>query len=218
MTCELARRRLPAYAQDRLSALEAWALRSHLLECETCHREYEYQERLESPLREMTPLDPPPALSTSIRLQLFSNERLSWWDRWQVRASNLMRPVALPAAGGLLAALILFVSFVPALAVAPVAALTKDVPTILSTEPRFKTASPFEASEDLTVAAWIDERGNIASFELLNDAPQSKDAAEQARLHSSNVLLTTVFEPATRFGQPIAGRIVFSMHRINIRP
>ena len=218
MTCELARRRLPAYAQDRLSAVEAWALRSHLLECETCHREYEYQERLESPLRELAPVAPPPVLSTSIRLQLFSSEQLRWWDRWQVRASNLMRPVALPAAGGLLAALILFASFVPALSVSRAGALTKDVPTSLSTEPRFKTASPFEASEDLMVAAWIDERGNIASFELLNDAPQSKLAAEQARLHSSNVLLTTVFEPATRFGQPIAGRVVFSMHRINIRP
>jgi hypothetical protein len=217
MTCELARRRLPAYVQDRLSSVEAWALRSHLLECETCHREYEYQERLESPLRELAPLAPPPALSTSIRLQLFSNERLSWWDRWRVRASNLMRPVALPAAGGLLAALTLFVSFVPALAVAPVAALGNDVPTILSTEPRFKTASPFSLSEDLMVEAWIDERGNIASFELLN-APQSKHAAEQTRLHSSNVLLTTLFEPATRFGQPIAGRVVFSMYRINIRP
>jgi hypothetical protein len=209
---------LPAYAQDRLSALEAWALRGHLLECETCHQEYEYQERLESPLRELAPLAPPPELSTSIRLQLFSNERLSWWDRWHVRASNLMRPVALPAAGGLLAAMILFVSFVPALAVSRVAALTKDVPTILSTEPRFKMASPFSVSEDLMVEAWIDERGNIASFELLNDAPRSKHAAEETRLHSSNVLLTTVFEPATRFGQPIAGRIVFSMHRINIRP
>jgi hypothetical protein len=218
MTCELARQKLAASAQDSLSGREALALRRHLMGCETCHQEYEYGERLGSPLRELEPAMPPPLLATSIRLRLFSQIRMTLWERWQVRLSNLMRPVALPAAGGLLSALILFGSFLPMLSVSRASALIKDVPTMLITGPRFKEASPFEINEDVLVEAWIDERGKVASFEVLNPAQTNPTSGETIRIRSGNVLLTTLFEPATRFGQPIAGKVIFSLHRINISP
>jgi hypothetical protein len=219
MTCDLVRQSLGAYVQHRLSGRELSAVRGHLLSCEECHQEYEYQERLSSPLRELAAAVPPPTLATSIRLQLFSKARLSLWDRWQVRLSNLMRPVALPAAGGLLTALILFTSFIPAFSVFRASGFGDDVPTMLMTGPRFKGASllDFSSEEDVLVEAWIDENGKVASFEILTP-PYLDGDPEIARIQSSNVLLTTLFEPATRFGQPIAGKVVMSLHRINIRP
>jgi hypothetical protein len=36
-------------------------------------------------------------------------------------------------------------------------------------------------------------------------------------LQSVNALLTMKFEPATRFGQPIVGKVMLSFRRINIR-
>jgi hypothetical protein len=218
MTCQSARQKLAAYSEDSLSPREASALRRHLIGCEACHQEYEYGERLASPLRELDSVMPPPLFATSIRLRLFSQIRMTLWERWQVRLSNLMRPVALPAAGGLLSALILFGAFLPLLSVSRSSALIKDVPTMLITGPRFMQASPFEIDEDLLIEAWIDERGKVASFEVLNPAQSTPAWEETIRIRSGNVLLTTLFEPATRFGQPIAGKIVFSLHRINIRP
>jgi len=163
-------------------------------------------------LRELPPIEPPAELATAIRLRAFSRQRLSLWDRWEVQLSNLMRPVALPAAGGVLAALILFVVLIPAVSFRR-AAFNHDVPTALSTDPRFKQASLLPVSEDLMVEAWIDEQGKISSYRVLNAPGQVTNLDYQL----GTVLLTTIFEPATRFGQPTAGKVLFSLRRINIR-
>ena len=219
MTCQSARQKLAGYVQDQLSAAERVILRRHLEECETCFDDYEYQARLESPLRELSDVEPPPNLSMTIRLRALPQPRISLWERWEVRLANLMRPVALPAAGGLLSALILFGILLPAVATTRVvnAAGPADEPTMLVTEPRFRGASPLPVTEDLLVEAWIDERGNITNFEILTPTPMGSAVEKMLLLQSANVLLTTRFEPATRFGQPTAGKVLLSLRRINVQ-
>ena len=160
-------------------------------------------------------MEPPAALTLAVRLRLSERERISIWQRWQVALSNWMRPVALPAAGGVLTALILFGVLMPAVSFTRVAVLN-DVPTALSTEPRFKQASILPVYEDLLVEAWIDEQGKISSFQVLN-AAQNGAAKENLEYQLGDVLLTTIFEPATRFGQPTSGKVLLSLRRINIR-
>jgi hypothetical protein len=217
MTCVSARQRLAGYVQDQLGAAERARLRRHLEECEACFEEYEYQARLASPLRDLQAVEPPARLGVAIRLRVLPQHRPSLWDRWQVHLSNLMRPVALPAAGGLLSALILFGMLLPAVSSQRVGTALYDVPTTLVTEPRFKEASPFPVTEDLMVEAWIDERGNITNFEVLSPTPMGPAVEKMLLLQSVNLLLTTKFEPATRFGQPTAGKVLLSLRRINIR-
>lgn len=223
MTCLSARQRLGGYVQERLGAAEQARIRRHLQDCAACFEEYEYQARLDSPLRELPAVEPPLALGTAIRLRLMPQPRPSLWDRWQVHLSNLMRPVALPAAGGLLSALILFGILLPAMQITRAADTPgsgSDLPTDLVTEPRFKNASPFPVTpvtEDLLVEAWIDERGNITNFEVLSPTPMGAAVEKMLLLQSVNALLTMKFEPATRFGQPTAGKVMLSFRRINIR-
>ncbi len=215
MTCQTARLKLAAYGQGQVSAGEAAAIRRHLLNCGQCEQEYEYQARLNTPLRELPAMPPPPELALAIRLRAFSRG-LSAWDRRQVRFSNLMRPVALPAAGGLLTALILWAALMPAVSVSR-RRYIDDVPTALHTNPRFKDASPLPIP-DVLVEAWIDERGRITDFEVL-DPPTDRREANLLRQESSNFLLTTVFEPARQFGQPTSsGRVLLLLDRIVIRP
>ncbi len=213
MTCFQARQKMATLFREQLRADQSAGLRRHLLECSVCYDEYEYEARLNSPLRELPPAEPPAELATAIRLRAFSRPRLSLRDRWQVQLSNLMRPVALPAAGGLLTALILFGVLIPAVSFRR-AAFSHDVPTALSTEPQFKQASLLPVSDDLLVEAWIDEQGKISSYRVLNST-QGQSANLEYQL--GNVLLTTVFVPATRFGQPTSGKVLFSLRRINIR-
>lgn len=220
MTCLSARQRLAGYVQERLGAAEQASVRRHLQDCAACFEDYEYHARLDSPLRELPAVEPPLALDLDIRLRLMPQHRASLWDRWQVHLSNLMRPVALPAAGGLLSALILFGILLPAVQMTRAADAPGsgyDLPTDLVTEPRFKNASPFAVTEDLLVEAWIDERGNITNFEVLSPTPMGAAVEKMLLLQSTNVLLTTKFEPATRFGQPTAGKVLLSFRRINIR-
>lgn len=218
MSCLSARQRLADYVQDRLGAAERASVRRHIEECGTCFEEYEYQARLDSPLRELPAVEPPVTLHTAIRLRVLPQHRPGLWVRWQVHLANLMRPFALPAAGGLLSALILFGILLPTVYVTRVvSAAGYDVPTDLVTEPRFKEASPFSVAEDLLVEAWIDERGNITNFEVLSPTPMGPAVEKMLLLQSTNVLLTTKFEPATRFGQPTSGKVLLSFRRINIR-
>jgi len=213
MTCIQARQEMAALIREQSRAGQSAGLRRHLLECSACYDEYEYLARLSSPLRELPPVEPPAELATAIRLRAFAGQRLSIWERWQVQLSNLMRPVALPAAGGVLTALILFGVLIQAVSFRR-AVFNHDVPTALSTDPQFKQASLPPVFEDLLVEAWIDEQGRISSYRILN-APPGQGASVDYQL--GNVLLTTIFEPATRFGQPISGKVLFSLRRINIR-
>jgi hypothetical protein len=217
MTCFLARQQLAALMNEELCAGESKALRRHLLECGDCHEEYEYQARLSSPLRELPSVEPPPDLAMAIRLRISSQQSTGFWQRWQVHLSNLMRPFALPAAGGLLTALILFRVLMPAVWVVKAAGPNEDVPTVLSTSPQFKQASILPVSEDLLVEAWIDEQGRISRFQILNGSQTSVAVSKGLGFQSGDVLLTTVFEPATRFGQRTEGKVLLSLRRINIR-
>jgi hypothetical protein len=213
MNCMVARQKLGALIHERLRADQSAALRRHLLACDACHDEYEYQARLSSPLRDLAPVEPPADLAIAIRLRV-STPRPSLWDRLQLSMSHWMRPVALPAAGGLLTALILFGMLVPAVGRIRVPMVT-DVPTALSTDPRFKQASILPVSEDLLVEAWIDEQGKVSGIQVLNAAPG--EAATVLDSQIGEVLLTTSFEPATRFGQRTSGKVLLSLRRITIR-
>ncbi|MBI3664762.1 MAG: hypothetical protein HY236_00805 [Acidobacteria bacterium] len=206
---------MAAYIDEYLRADESAALRRHLLDCADCHEEYEFHARLNSPLRELPRLSPPPELATAIRLRL-PERRTSRWERWQVHLSNMMGPIALPAAGGLLSALILFRVLMPAVSAIRAAGGVNDVPTVLRTEPRFKAASVLPLSQDMLVEAWIDEQGKVTNFEVLN--PAMSEAAVGKELHNQiiSILLTTLFEPATQFGQPTHGKVVLSLRRINV--
>jgi anti-sigma factor RsiW len=218
MTCLLAREQLAAFLQHELRVDQAAVLRHHLRDCGACHDEYEYQARLSSPLRDLRPVEPPPALATAIRLRVSARRQSTWtylWQRWQVHLANLMRPVALPAAGGLLAALILFSVLMPRVWVTPT--VGRDVPTALSTDPQFKQASVLPVYEDVLVEAWIDEQGKIAGYQVLNAGQNGANASQTLGYQAGDVLLTTIFKPATSFGQPTAGKVLLSFRRINIR-
>jgi hypothetical protein len=217
MNCELARERLVGFIDEQLRADESAALRRHIEKCAGCFGEYEYQARLNSPLRELRPAAPPEGLAMQIRLRASSTCTLSFWERWRVRLSDLMRPFALPAAGGLLAALILFAIMIPAVSVTHAAGFSNDVPTVLSTEPRFKQPSLLPAlNQDLLVECWIDSQGRVSNYQVFNE--QGSPVSQQAAGYRvGDVMLTTLFQPATRFGQPTVGKILVSLRRINIK-
>lgn len=221
MTCIVVRKNLGALIHEGLRADQSASLRRHLLVCGACHEEYEYEARLNSPLRDLPGVEPPDDLAIAIRVRLSSRRRPGIWSRLQVRLSDWMRPVALPAAGGLLTALILFGMLIPAVGRIRTpglhgAALSPDVPTGLSTDPRFKQASLLPVSEDLLVEAWIDEQGKVSGFQVLNATP-GDSASKNLDYQLGEVLLTTSFEPATLFGQRTSGKVLLSLRRITIR-
>jgi hypothetical protein len=148
---------------------------------------------------------------------------LQGWLRRQAEnahlfAQNLMRPLAVPAAGGLFSAVILF-SAVMTNYHGIVRQPVDDVPTILATNASMKSGlfSPEElASEVLTVDVLVDGQGRAIDFNIESGTGDHRSHRELRR-RIANSLLFTQFEPATAFGQPTAAWVKVSYRRIDVK-
>lgn len=184
--------------------------------------------KLRTSLRTMPVRVPPSELQTSLRI-IASRESQrrrtrATWVTWlaavredlRVHVNNLMRPIAIPTAGGFVSALMLFGVLAPSLAIPPVTR-ANDVPTVLYTEPSVKNFLPigFEGDGDLVVEITVDENGKLVDYSI----PNMDD--KLLRMHRSieNQILFTQFTPATRLGQPMSGkvRLTFLSSHINVK-
>ncbi len=131
-------------------------------------------------------------------------------DAFHLWKANMMRPLALPCAGGLTAALLAFMMFVHTY---PVRAnsLAHDVPTALYTEAMAKTLAPFEPpTADAEIEVALDEQGRISDYSVVGQA----DLMDlQVKRSVERTLLFTEFTPATHFGQPVASKLRITLRR-----
>jgi hypothetical protein len=142
-----------------------------------------------------------------------------WLDRLELSLRHLMRPLALPAVGGLCSAVFLFSTLAPTFRSAfAMGALAGDVPTMLATEPMLKDTAPVAfADGDAVVDLQLDDRGRIINYSIVSAPGQQ---SEKLRRSIENSLLFTEFWPATTFGRPVAGAIRISFRnnsRIDVR-
>ena len=125
-------------------------------------------------------------------------------------SANMMRPLALPCAGGIVAAVMVFTLFVH---IQPVRAnnLMGDRPTMLYTEPAAKTLAPFEPpTADAEVEVSIDEWGRIADYQVVSGNPKLN---MEVRRSVERTLLFTEFTPATSFGQAVPSKLRLTLRR-----
>lgn len=199
---------------------------AHLEDCPACAFEVQQLGQLRTGLRSLPSLAPPPYLSTSLRV-LASRERAraasrathgavlaAWLERFSLICHNLMRPVALPVAGGLISALMLFGVLVPQFWHQRVAT-HDDVPTILATEASLKSALSFGlADDDIVVDVLVDESGRMLDYWLVEGQPWASDP--NLRRSIEKTLLCTQFTPATMFGQPASGKLRITLRRSHV--
>lgn len=197
---------------------ERQAMRRHLDGCRDCALESKEQQRLSEAVRSLPRRIPPSDLTLRLRVTASKvraevrgpGRWLRFRDRLSLALENLMRPLALPAAGGLCSAVFLFSALVPAFMPTYAMARTTslwDPPTMLLTEPMVKYMAPIAFGGDAVVDVNIDDHGCIAGYTIVSSTgPDS----EKLRRSIENNLLFTEFWPATAFGVPVAGTIRIS--------
>jgi hypothetical protein len=169
----------------------------------------------------------PPVVSTRLHV-LASKEsvrrrsRVSWGQMWrtavgdfQLWADNLMRPLAIPTAGGFFSALLLFAVLAPTLATSGIQ-MENDVPTRLYTGASVQSIIPFGfADEQVIVEVTINGEGRVVDYSL----PEGHPKTHGIHRRIENYLLFTQFKPVTNFGQPVTAkvRISFQSSRIEVR-
>ncbi len=198
-------------------------LAHHLRQCRACSRLASEQLGLRNSLHALPRPTPPPDLAPRLR-SLAARERsrlaalrarppLSSWTRRRLLLGDIMRPLAVPLAGGLCSALMLFSMLVPSFT--PSNGSLPDVPIALSTQATVKNIAPLGfGAEEAVVDLTVDGRGRIVDYSIVSGA-----ASASLRRGIENSLLFTVFTPATEFGQPMAGkiRLTFRNSHIDVR-
>jgi hypothetical protein len=154
---------------------------------------------------------PPSGLRTSLRV-LASKERqrivagqINWRDRLNLWATNLMRPLALPLAGGIFSTVALF-----SICLGPMYAVraddSSDIPTALTTEAAVKSTAPLAGScGDVVVDVIVDGTGRMVDYKVVSGF--NVLTSDQIRRSLENRLIFTTFEPVTQFGHAMSGKL-----------
>ncbi len=161
---------------------------------------------------------------TSLSLQIAASKEASRRQKWanapvllvrlnnrfELWKANMMRPLAVPCAGGIAIAVMVFCMFIQINSVRA-NSLMDDRPTALYTDPAAKTLAPFEPpTADAEIEVWIDEQGRIADYRVVEGNPKLNI---EVRRSVERTLLFTEFKPATSFGQAVPSKLRLTLRR-----
>lgn len=237
MTCGRVIRFLPGYLDgalpESLGSEGRASVGAHLEACSSCRRELERYQRIQRMMSVATRPAPPADLGSRIRLAVSNARALGGFaerlrrtrNRLEVLLENMFEPLALPATGGIVAALLVFAVVYQVLGPGMhVSAATPDSPTNLLQPARLETLAGFQMSQleemtrtggqhPLLVEAMVNADGQAVSYRVISG---QIDVSTQREL--DQVLFFSRFRPQMSFGRPTSGgRVILSFSQIRVR-
>lgn len=227
MSCEHVQELISPLIDHKVGAELRANLLAHIDGCRACTAHLQSMQNMRTVLRQMPQPAMPANLAAKLRVtasherarQLAHSSLSARIESWSVRAQlffdNLMRPVAVPFAGGLSSALVLFSLLVPSLsfphhfadqalftypdgeivAVGPAGAyqlpMVMDSPRIV----RVDTAVPDDAN---VVELTVDENGRVSDWNMQHG---------YLTADLQNIIMFSQFRPATFLGLPTSGKV-----------
>jgi hypothetical protein len=228
MNCRQAAYLLPGYLDGAVQAHETTEIRAHLEICSACRDILDHYRRLSVALANITPVIPPADLVARIRTRAAEAKtqilrRQNWRARTRVLLQNVFEPLAIPATGGILAAMFAFLFVVQGiLAGVPVGAVADDLPIAVTQPARLESLAQFpmpvmaDSADDsglLIVEAVLNQQGQVVNYNILAGA---SDAASRRQL--DEILMFSRFRPQLTFGRPMAGgRVVLNFSQVRVK-
>lgn len=219
MNCHQTRSLLSAYLDSAVSGAQMHAVSDHLEQCSECGQEFASLRRTQNLVAGLATKKAPPELALKLRLAISREASMTTRMRIEgffVRLQDSMNAFMLPATAGLVTAIVFFGLLIGFFALPPSVSASSDVPTLLYTPPEF-AGSQFSLgsvnADSIVVEADVDESGHVQDFRVISAPPNSDEAIREI----NNVMLFTVFRPATAFGQPTNGSVVLSFSKINVK-
>ncbi len=231
MNCSEAQRRIPGYFDGAINASDHVRLCGHLRNCPDCREELEQYRLLTAQLASLEPVATPSDLAVRIRINAL--ERPSrWtvasrlWARTVIAFQNIFEPLAVPATGGILTAVVVFALVVESLVMGiPMGRpIPNDQPLNLVQPAELEQLAPFPVSTimdatdrgnagGLMVEATVNADGEVQSYKILS-GPDSTAVQEQI----DEILMFSRFRPELNFGRPTSGGHVFlSFDQVRVR-
>jgi hypothetical protein len=219
MSCSQTKTLLSPYLDGRVTGKQMQSVASHLSSCEDCHAQFRSLQQSQQMLTAVGRRKAPPELAFQIRLAI-SREAARTPSRrmraWLNRLEDVFNPLLVPATAGVVSAIIFFGLLMGSL-FTPIRTTGESIPTFY-TPPELQS-SPFYAQlsngpGSLMVEATVDSTGRVLDYRVISE-PNEETALIMPEL--KNVLITSQFRPATKFGQPTTASVVLSFSKINVK-
>jgi len=231
MNCREALRLLPGYLDGAISSRHHARLRQHLSICQNCAAELDGYNRMAAHLAQVSAVEPPADLALRIRVQA-SQPQSPWaavrlqWKRAAVIFENVLEPLAVPATGGILTALVVFALVVSNILVGvPLGGVvSNDLPLNIIQPARLESLAPFPVTAIaqpggnsdggiLLIEATLNAQGQVVSYRILSGG--TSPAIER---QLDQVLLFSRFRPQFSFGRPMdGGHVMLSFSEVRVR-
>jgi Putative zinc-finger len=231
MNCRQAQRCLPGYLDDAIGASNRANLRAHLNSCAECREDLNQYRALSTRLARIERVQPPANLALRIRVQASQNPTV-WtalvrgWSRALLISQNMLKPLAVPATGGVLTAVSVFFLVVQSMLVGmPIGGVAaNDSPLDLVQPAQLESLAPFPLpgigdtdghtnSGALLLEATLNAQGEVVFYKILSGP---NDAAVKRQI--DEVLLFSKFRPQFGFGRPMGGgRVLLNFNEVRVR-
>jgi Putative zinc-finger len=238
MTCNAVRDRLAGYLDDGLAGAarvpERVKVREHLESCADCREELQRFRKLGLLLSRMPREMPPSNLAVRIKVAAAQAQASEGWrargrqirNRVEIVLDNVFRPLTLPATGGFVSAILVFVLVFQILAPGiTVRAVQNDVPINLMRPAELLSLSEYPPSwapehdvelalpHGLLIDVTVDAQGGMTGYQILS-GPHSNDMRHQL----DQLLMFSRFSPMLSFGRPTAGgHVILSFSAVHVR-
>jgi anti-sigma factor RsiW len=223
-SCSTIRSQFSDYLDGSLTGVAMQSIAGHLARCGECAAEFGEWRSMQRSLANLGPARPPADLGLRIRVAL--SQELSKTPRntlasWKVRWQNSVAPFLLQASAGLASSLVLVgtMAFLIGAFAAPEPASARDEALGMATGPRF-LYSTVEANAGtvsgkgvlVTVEVYVDTQGRVYDYDIVSGP---SDVGTRAELET--LLLSSKFEPAQWFGQPVRGVALLSFAGVSVQ-
>jgi hypothetical protein len=239
MKCTTVRTKLAGYLDDALIGSarveERVRVTEHLEDCASCRAELQRFRKLAVLLSRVPKAAPPANLAVRIKVAVaqsqpaptaaFSYRKLR--DRAELWLDNVLRPISVPATGGLLSAMLVFVLVFQMIAPGiTVGAVENDVPINLMHPAELVSLSEYPATwapeqhdtelslpHGLLLDVTVDAQGQMIDYQIL-----SGPSSPELRRELDQMLLFSRFRPMLSFGRPTSGgHVILSFSAVRVR-
>lgn len=222
--CNAVKTRFTEYLDGQLNGHEMQRVAAHLESCRQCAHEWASLRQVQSSLSVLGPVPSPPDLLLRIRVAVSQERARSRRSRFQaldLAWKNSIGPFLLQASAGFASAVLLLgtiIVLVTMFAQPEAAQAAKDEPLGNPTAPRLVSLSSDAGNQidsisgPVVVEAYINGQGQMYDYRIVSGP---NDAATRSQIE--NMLLTSRFEPARFFGQPVRGLAVLSFSGVSVR-
>jgi hypothetical protein len=193
---------------------------AHLAECDACSQQIEELAAVRSTLRSLGQPMPPARLRTELlviasRAQEEAScsrlERL--FVRWKFRLNEILRPLTIPATGGLLSSFILFAALAFTIS-ATTHVVTYEVPVLYANTVDANLV-PVELRSSVVLTLSLDDKGRITDY-AVRDGSDSF-VGDPGRLQHNSIVLPE-FRTVLAMTQPVSRDISISFTPLVFRP